>query len=283
MDCAMIAFRGMTPSNFVHIPKVQNNISSKRHFPEHRVLLFDGFSAPCHVFCNIKLEYVISNSIQCDDNLLLKYESVSGDKSKLLTQNELLLQKGMEDMKSLKLKMRKELQEERNKHRTELQNMKVRFPTHITNVCSSTFTHPSALSFPHTTYTVHITITYFLHFWSISFIYFASKITKAALSQEIRARLEFSNFQNNFIQFPQTLSSPFSKSTALNSQFLLKYPEFGVKKILAAWTMFSWKIMSMYVFTHTHTFLHSVTQCVFLLQREFFEKIKRKEKCITTS
>ena len=129
MDCAMIAFREMTPSSFVHIHKVQNNISSKRHFPEHRVLLFDGFTAPCQVFCNIKLEYVISNSIQCDDNLLLKYESVSADKSKLLTQNVLLLQKGMEkDMKSLKLKMRKELLEERNKHRTELQNMKVRFP-----------------------------------------------------------------------------------------------------------------------------------------------------------
>jgi hypothetical protein len=42
---------------------------------------------------------------------------------------------------------------------------------------------------------VHVTVTYFLHFRSNNVNYFASKLPKAALSQEIRARLEFSNFQ----------------------------------------------------------------------------------------
>jgi hypothetical protein len=42
---------------------------------------------------------------------------------------------------------------------------------------------------------VHVTITYFLHFRSNDFNYFASKLPKVALSQEIRARLEFLNFQ----------------------------------------------------------------------------------------
>ena len=117
---------------------------------------------------------------------------MSGDKSKLLTQNLLLLQKGMEDMKSLKLKMRKELQEERNKHRTELQNMKVRFPR-TSQMCAIPHSHIPAPFHVLTLRTqVHITINYFLQFRSNSFIYFASKIPKAALSQEIRARLEFS-------------------------------------------------------------------------------------------
>jgi hypothetical protein len=40
MDCAMIAFRVMTPWNFVYVNKVQNYISSKCHIPEDNVLLF---------------------------------------------------------------------------------------------------------------------------------------------------------------------------------------------------------------------------------------------------
>jgi len=40
MDCAIIAFRNMTPWNFVYVNKVQNYMSSKRHIPEDNVLLF---------------------------------------------------------------------------------------------------------------------------------------------------------------------------------------------------------------------------------------------------
>ena len=228
----MIAFRDMTPSNFVHIHKVQNKISSKRHFPEHCVLLFNSFSVPYRVICNIKLIYVNSYSIQCVNNLLLKQESVSGDKSKLLTQNLLLLQKGMEDMKSLKLKMRKKLQEERNKHRTELQNMKVRFPTHITNVCNSTVTHPSALSCPHTPYTSSHHHKLFLAIQEQQFYLFCFKNTKSCIKPRNKSKIGI--FRIILANFLQTVSSPFSKSTALSAQFLLKYPEFGVKKILAA-------------------------------------------------
>ena len=137
----MIALRDMTPSKFVYIHKVQNNISSKSHFPEHRDWLFDSISAISLVFCNTKLEYIISNRTWCVNNLLMKYESVSADKSQLLTQNVLLLQKGMEkNMQSIKLKMRKELQEQRNKHRTEVQNMKVRFPR-TSQMCAIPHSH----------------------------------------------------------------------------------------------------------------------------------------------
>lgn len=166
----MIALRDMTLSNFVYIHKVQNNISSKSHLPEHRDWLFDSISAISLVFCNTKLEYVISNRTWCVNNLLLKYESVSADKSKLLTRNVLLLQKGMsKDMKCLKHKMRNQLLDERNKHRTDLQNMKVRFPTHITNVCNSTFTHPSTLSCPQTPYTSSHHHNLFLTFYEHQF------------------------------------------------------------------------------------------------------------------
>jgi len=69
MDCAMIAFLDKTLSNFVYVNKVQNYISSKRHIPEDIVLLF---VMPSIVFWKRKLEYVISNSSQCANNLLLK-------------------------------------------------------------------------------------------------------------------------------------------------------------------------------------------------------------------
>lgn len=196
MDCTMIAFRDMTPSIFVYIHKVQNNISSKRRFPEHRDWLFDSISAPSLVFCNIKLEYVISNRTCCVNNLLLKQQSVSGDKSKLLTQNVLLLQKGMEkNMKTLKEKMKKTLQEERERHRTELKNMKVRFPTPITNVCNSTFIHPSALSCPHTPYTSSHHHKLFLAFQQQQFYLFCFENTKSCIKPRNKSKigiLEFS-------------------------------------------------------------------------------------------
>jgi hypothetical protein len=71
---------------------------------------------------------------------------VSGDKSKLLTQPVLLLlQRGVEkNMKSVKEKMKKDLQMEREKQKIQLQNMKVRFPTQI-QMCTTTFIHPSAV------------------------------------------------------------------------------------------------------------------------------------------
>jgi len=56
MDCAMIAFRDMTPWNLVYVHKVQNYISSKRHIPEDNVLLFVMQSI---VFWDRKIEYVI--------------------------------------------------------------------------------------------------------------------------------------------------------------------------------------------------------------------------------
>jgi len=73
----------------------------------------------------------------------------------LLTQNVLLLQKRMEtDIKSLKLKMRKDLQKERAQHRAELLNLKVKFPTHTTRVYHSTrtFIQPSAVLMSSTSY-----------------------------------------------------------------------------------------------------------------------------------
>ena len=52
-----------------------------------------------------------------------------------MTQNILLLQRRMEkDVKALKDKMNKDLQKEREIHRRELRNAKVRFPKHTTNV-----------------------------------------------------------------------------------------------------------------------------------------------------
>jgi len=75
----------------------------------------------------------------------MKYGSVSGDKSHLLTQNVLLLQKSMEkDIKAMKGKLER-AKKEKERHRRSLQNTKVRFPTHTTNVYHSTFIQPSAI------------------------------------------------------------------------------------------------------------------------------------------
>jgi len=49
------------------------------------------------------------------------------------------------DVKALKEKMKKDLQKKREMHRAELQNTKVRFPTHTTNVYHSIFIQPSAV------------------------------------------------------------------------------------------------------------------------------------------
>jgi len=58
----------------------------------------------------------------------------------LLIQNVLLLQRKIEtDVKAMKEKMKKVIQKEREKHRTEMQNAKVRFPMHTTNAYRSTF------------------------------------------------------------------------------------------------------------------------------------------------
>jgi hypothetical protein len=48
-------------------------------------------------------------------------------------------------IKTLKEKMKKDLQKEREIHRRELQNSMVRFPTHTTNVYHSTFIQLSAV------------------------------------------------------------------------------------------------------------------------------------------
>ena len=83
-------------------------------------------------------------------------------------------------MKTLKEKMKKTLQEEREKHRRELKNLNVRFPAHVTNVCNSTFIHPSALSCHHTPYTS--SLTYLLTAWSRVLL---EKLTGFAADQEI--------------------------------------------------------------------------------------------------
>jgi hypothetical protein len=51
------------------------------------------------------------------------------------------------DVKAIKLKMRNDLKKERALHRSELLNMKVKFPTHTTRVYHSTriFIQPSAV------------------------------------------------------------------------------------------------------------------------------------------
>jgi len=87
------------------------------------------------------------------------------------------------DAKKFREKMRKELQEERKKHRTEMQNMKVRFPTH-TIKCVPLYIHSTQCSSRDLCLLtpVHITITSFLNFRSNDFNYFASKFPKAALS-----------------------------------------------------------------------------------------------------
>ena len=61
----------------------------------------------------------------------------------MFTQNILLLQKHME--KEVKAKMKQDLEKQLEIHMREMQNTKVRFPTHTTNVYHSTFIQPSAV------------------------------------------------------------------------------------------------------------------------------------------
>ena len=51
-------------------------------------------------------------------------------------------------IKRLKDKMKKDTKKERALHRRQLQNVKVRFPTHATNVYHSTSIQPSAVLMP---------------------------------------------------------------------------------------------------------------------------------------
>jgi hypothetical protein len=118
---------------------------------------------------------------------------MSGDKSKLLTQNVLLLQRDMEKkVNTLKEKMKHDLD---RKRKTEAKDSTAeregKFSNAYTNVYHSTFIRPSAVLISSDS----LPRIYFLHFRNNNFIYFASKLPKAALSREIRARLEYSNFQ----------------------------------------------------------------------------------------
>ena len=98
-------------------------------------------------------------------------------------------------IKSLKERMKKNNQKEREIRKRELRNAKVRFPKHtkcipIYSHSAHCCSHDLRIRTP-----FHITTTYFLHFMSNSFNSLASKLPKFALSQEVRVRLEFSNFQ----------------------------------------------------------------------------------------
>jgi len=48
-------------------------------------------------------------------------------------------------LKAVEHKMKKALQKQREMHMSEMQNAKVRFPTHTTNVYQSTVIQPSAV------------------------------------------------------------------------------------------------------------------------------------------
>ena len=63
--------------------------------------------------------------------LLQTHTPVSGDKSKLLTQNVLLLQTRLEkEVKNLKEKLKKDFKSAKDKTNGDLQKMKVSFPTY---------------------------------------------------------------------------------------------------------------------------------------------------------
>jgi len=89
----------------------------------------------------------------------------------------------------LKDKLKKGKLKEREIHRQQLHKMKVRFPTHTTNMYIHSTQCCSHVLRILTQF--HITVTYFLHVKSNNFNLFASKLPKAALYQEIRVRLEF--------------------------------------------------------------------------------------------
>ena len=75
-------------------------------------------------------------------------------------------------------------------------------------------------------------------------------------------------FRNNFIEFPQTVSSPLSKNSTLNSQFLLKYVAFVTKNIMVAWNMLARKTISLlYIYTHTHCCAFINSTCFYLAAR----------------
>ena len=108
-------------------------------------------------------------------------------------------------------KLKKDFKSAKDKTNGDLQKMKVSFPTY-TIKCVPLYSH-STQCCSHVPSEHHY--NYILHFRSNNVNYFASKLSKASSGQEIRARFEFSNFQNNLI--PQTLSSPLSKNSTLNS------------------------------------------------------------------
>jgi hypothetical protein len=78
---------------------------------------------------------------------------VSRDKSKLLTQNVLLLQRDMEnDVKTMREQLKQDLKKKREEQRLELQNMKVSFPKYI-QMCTTLHSFiPVLFSCPQTLY-----------------------------------------------------------------------------------------------------------------------------------
>jgi hypothetical protein len=131
---------------------------------------------------------------------------MSGDKSKLLTQNVLLLlllQKNMErNVNTLKQKMKQDIQKEREKSRIQLQNMKVSFQALI-QTCSTLHSFiPVLFSCLQTPYQKFISP----NLEKNNCIYFATKLPRAALSREIRARFEYTNFQKK--SFPISSAQP---------------------------------------------------------------------------
>ena len=121
---------------------------------------------------------------------------------------------------------------------------------------------------------VHIIINYFLQFRSNNFNSFTSKLPKNASSQEVRQDWNFRIFRNNFINFRQTLSSPLSKNSTLNSQFLLKYLAFVTENLLAAWTHVVSEDLSFYMYMQTHRCAFINSLC-FSLTESFLDQTKR--------
>jgi hypothetical protein len=95
-------------------------------------------------------------------------------------------------VKGLKLQMRRDKKELRETHMRELQNVKVRFPTHaIKRVPLYIHSTQCCFHVPRLLTQVNNTIIYFLHFRSNNFNCLASELPKAASSHEIKVRLEF--------------------------------------------------------------------------------------------
>ena len=81
-------------------------------------------------------------------------------------------------MNGLKEKMKKGIQKERARHRREMRNMKVRFPTHTKCVAILSHSTHCCSHVLRLLTQFHITITYFLHFRSNNFNYFVVKPKK---------------------------------------------------------------------------------------------------------